>query len=184
MAQSVTNAAGTIFTPKILNSGGPTIPENFAIGYEPEPCQILPLDMSGIYLVNLNQETSLTVNLRVYLEGVAYKAKFAEALSQPAAPYCPIALEAYSHYVSKMPTGVPLEQNASGSFWNSLLNIGSEIAEALFPEIAPVVNVVKPIVSKAIEGNKKPKEQGILKSSGRQTPLRGNATNSKNKNKT
>jgi hypothetical protein len=107
------------------NTGTPVtntiiFPRHFVSGY----------NMSGAFFTGLSQQTSLTINVRVFLEIFPSQlGNSLTALAQPSAPYDPIALKIISECMKEMPPGVMLCENGFGDWLSDVVGkIGSFIS--------------------------------------------------------
>jgi hypothetical protein len=107
----------------------------------------IPFHTSGAYFAGLNYESTLLVNLKVIVE-VAPTPQNAQlvVLAQPSPDYDPVALEIYKAVASKLPPGVPVGDNASGDFWDRVLQAMQLAAPGVAALPFPGARIVSGIV--------------------------------------
>jgi len=104
---------------------------------------LLPFDINGSIFTGLSGTTTLTVNVRYFLERVPTATDTTlVSLAHKSAPYDPLALEIYSRCLNELPSGVQVGQNALGAWFDqvmeiisSVLGIGGTVAGLINPGI-------------------------------------------------
>ncbi len=109
-----------------------------------------PFDMSVVHFTGLSYTTTLTVNVRWYLERVPSTAEAdLVVLASPPAYYDPMALELYCHCLGAMSAGVPRGDNPLGEWFRAALSRISDWAPKIggaLGTIIPGANLVGNIV--------------------------------------
>jgi hypothetical protein len=127
------NASGTldtIFTQAALN-----LPPSGPADY------YLPFDISGVHFTGLSFTTTLTVNVRWFIERIPGPLETdLVVLATASAPYDPVALELYCMCLREMPPGVMLKENPLGEWFSNVL---SKVADWA-PTIGSALNTVMP----------------------------------------
>jgi len=81
-----------------------------------------PFDISGVYFTGLSYTTTLTVNVRWFIERMpGPKETDLVVLATPSSPYDPLALEIYTQCLREMPPAVMLSENPLGEWFRSAL---------------------------------------------------------------
>ncbi len=82
----------------------------------------IPFHTSGAYFTGLNQNSTLTVTVKIGLE-VAPTPENPQlvVLAKPSPDYDPVAIELYKHASQLLPPGCRVGDNASGDFWDNVL---------------------------------------------------------------
>jgi hypothetical protein len=82
------------------------------------PDYIAPFDISGAYFAGLSPQTSLTIDVRWYIErNPSANDENLVVLAQPSPCYDPLALRIYSECSCGLPPGVPVSMNPAGEFF-------------------------------------------------------------------
>jgi hypothetical protein len=108
------------------------------------PTKFHPIHQSGAIFTGLSEETTLTVFNNCYIESFPGPSQpDIVVLATPSAVYDPVALEILSQAMSRLPVGVPSEQNAFGDWFmsavESVANFVTPVAMALgMPGVAAV----------------------------------------------
>jgi len=110
----------SVVTTPVLDVGGDAVQD---IGVTVAATNFLqvPFHTSGVMLTGLNPNSTFTITLKALWE-VAPVTGDATGnlvpLSKPSPGYDPIALELYQRAVGLMPTGMKVDMNAAGDFWD------------------------------------------------------------------
>jgi len=147
--------ATRVFTPSDSNAiASNVIFMQSAIANEFSPCKPLPFHTGGAYFTGLSEQTTLQLTIRLLVE-VAPTATNSQlvVLAQPSPYYDPIAIEIYKRAAVQLPCGVPVDQNASGDFWDNVLSIIGKAAPlaAMVPGIG---GFLAPAISGGVEAIK------------------------------
>jgi hypothetical protein len=99
----------------------------------------IPFDTVGAYFSGLNAAATLTWTVKILIEDhpTAENTQLV-TLAQPGAEYDPIALELYKAATLHLKAGVKVSDNASGDFWDSVLDaieIGAETLGPILPGV-------------------------------------------------
>jgi hypothetical protein len=92
--------------------------------------------MSGVFFTGLSAQTTLTVNIRCFIE--IFPSQVGNPLTplaQPSAPYDEIALKFVSEILKEMPPGVMLKENGLGDWL-------SDIAGKVVSFVSPIAGTV------------------------------------------
>lgn len=82
------------------------------------PFRMYPIHLCGCILTGLSPQSTLTVTWNVYLETFPNVADpDILVLATPSAEYDPIALQIYSHALTRLPVGVPSDWNGFGDWF-------------------------------------------------------------------
>jgi len=112
----------------------------------------LPFDISGVHFTGLSYNTTLTVNVRWYIERIPGPMEAdLVVMATPSACFDPIALELYCRAMGEMPPGVMLKENFLGEWFSNALSKVSEWA----PKIGDALGNVLPgasLVGKLVGG--------------------------------
>jgi hypothetical protein len=110
-----------------LTNGGSIIGYGYSWNWKPTP-----FHTSGAYFTGLNPNSTLTINAKWILESApTQESKQLVVLAQPSPAYDPVALEIYKEAARMLPPGVPVGDNKSGDFWDSVLVFLGDAAGAL-----------------------------------------------------
>jgi hypothetical protein len=94
----------------------------------------IPFDTVGAYFTGLNPLSTLTWTVKMLIEDHPTSENTAlVTLAHPGAEYDPIALELYKAATLSLKAGVKVGDNASGDFWDSVLDAIQDGAELLGP---------------------------------------------------
>lgn len=87
---------------------------------------------NGAYFFGLSAETTLAITVKLIFESCPTQENAQlVVLAQPSPDYDPIAIEIYKKVSAKLPSAVPVGMNASGDFWDTVLNIIGKAAPIL-----------------------------------------------------
>jgi len=100
-----------------------------------------PYDLSGCHFSGLSYQTTLTVNIRWFIERIPNPSESdLVVLATPSSPYDSLALELYLRCMADMPPGVMLSENPFGEWFASALEKVAEWA----PKIGNVLGMAIP----------------------------------------
>jgi len=86
-------------------------------------CSTLPFDVSGSVFGGLNNQTTLQITARYYIERHPTIADpDILVLARTPAPYDPVVLELYSRVLNELPVAVPVGENPLGEWFNDILD--------------------------------------------------------------
>jgi hypothetical protein len=89
----------------------------------------LPFDHHGAIFTNLSNPSTLQVTARYYVEKFPTASDLALVpLSDPSAPFDPVALEIYGRCMNEMAVAVPVSENPMGEWFNNVLGAVSKFA--------------------------------------------------------
>jgi len=140
---------------------------------------LIPFNMSGAYFTNLSNQTSLTVNLRTFVE--IFPSQLGNpltSLAQPSAPYDELCLRIISECLKDMPPGVMLCENGFGdwlsdvvgkvaSFVSPIAGVVSKVAGAIgtvFPAargVAMIADQVGGVAGQLMPGSAQLRDDGV-----------------------
>jgi len=84
--------------------------------------KISPFHMPGVIFTGLNDQTTFTVQVNLYVETFPTQAEAGIlVLATPSAPYDPCALEFFSKSMMEMPVGVPASENGMGDWFAGVI---------------------------------------------------------------
>lgn len=118
---------------RALNGSKPNM--DFAV-----PCQLrpTPFHTSGAYFSGLNVQSTLTLTVRLLFESAPTpENQQLVVLAHPSPDYDPVAIEVYKSASQQLLPGCKVSMNASGDFWDTILDI--------IADVAPVIGQVIPI---------------------------------------
>jgi hypothetical protein len=119
----------------VATSSGGAVNQLLTVPYVTSTLKPLPFHSGGAYFTGLSPQTTLQINVRAIFEVCpAADDNVLTPLSRPSPDYDPAALELYQAVACQLPPGVPVGMNASGDFWDGVLDI---VASA-----APLVGMV------------------------------------------
>jgi len=103
--------------------------------------QGIPYDVSGAYFTGLNENTSLDVTLRLFIEGfpTPVASQKLVSLTVPCPPLDEAAVELYSKVCAELPVGVPVSENEDGGWWKGLMQTIASVAPTLGAALGSVV---------------------------------------------
>ncbi len=103
--------------------------------------QPMPFDISGAYFTGLNVNSTLDVTLRLYIEGFPTPAasQTLVSLTVPCPPEDPLACEIYSRVCASLPPGVPVSENADGTWWRTLLKTIASVAPTVGSALGSII---------------------------------------------
>jgi hypothetical protein len=135
----------------------------------------IPFDTVGAYFSGLNSAATLTWTVKILIEDhpTAENTQLV-TLAHPGAEYDPIALELYKAATLHLRAGVKVSDNASGDFWDSVLDaieIGAETLGPLLPGVG------KPLSMAVAAGTKIAKKAKEKKASDRKQITPGFSSN-------
>jgi hypothetical protein len=136
-----------------------TIPETITVNTAPalsaslcETFKPVPINTSGMYFSGLNPLSVITCTIRVgYESAPTFENSQLVVQAEPSPDYDPKSLEQYKAAATKMPPGVPSSMNASGQFWDGVLDIIEEAAP-LVGSFVPGGNIASSLIAKGIKG--------------------------------
>jgi len=100
------------------------------------PAYHAPYNTNGAYFTGLSYQTTLTINMKLLLESAPGPRSPLATLAEPSPAYDPEALRVYSQLVTKLPVGVPFDENPDGEWFRTVLGtLGtiSTMASAINP---------------------------------------------------
>lgn len=104
-----------------------------------QPTKIYPINTSGALLTGLSPQTTFTLTCNIYVESFpTVDEKDILVLATPSAVYNPPSLELFSNLMSVMPVGVPAGDNASGDWWQAIVDAAAEVV----PVAAKVASMI------------------------------------------
>lgn len=116
------------------------------------PLYPMPFNTSGAYFTGLSPETTLQLNFKLIVEVAPGPNDQLATLATSSPEFDPPALELYSRVCSRLPPGVPQDENPAGEFFKSVLGTLGDIVAlggALHPAFSLVGGGMK-AVSKVI----------------------------------
>jgi len=122
------------------------------IGWKPTPFHI-----SGAYFTGLNPASALTLNIRMILESAPTpENRQLVVLAQNPPDEDPIALEIYQRASAMLLPGCPVDDNASGDFWDNVLGFLDTAAKFVVPMLPiPGASMLGNLASKGINAGRK-----------------------------
>lgn len=119
---------------------------------------------SGAYFTGLNANSTLTLTLKlIYETSPTFENTQLVVMAQPSPDYDPVAIEIYKQASVSLPPGVPVDQNASGDFWDSILSVIGDVAPLIGGMIpipgAGVLGSLAGTAAKAVQASRKPSEK-------------------------
>lgn len=138
----------TLYTPRPFTS---TVVFNTSTLVLPAmpPSYRAPFNMTGVFFTGLSTQTTLTINLRAYIE--IFPSQLGNPLTpiaQPSAPYDETALKFVSEVMKEMPPGVMLCENGLGDW---LADIAGKVSSFVSP-IAGTVGKIAGALSGIVPG--------------------------------
>jgi len=110
------------------------------------PCRPTPFHTSGAYFAGLNVQSTLTLTVRAIFESAPTPDNpQLVVLAKPSPDLDVVALEIYKAASQQMLAGCKVADNASGDFWDTVLNVISDVA--------PIIGSVLPIPGGAALGS-------------------------------
>jgi len=100
-----------------------------------------PYNTSGVYFTGLSYQTTLQVNLKVLVETIPDPRSAFASLATASPNYDPEALRLYSEIVCHIPVGVPVDENPSGEWFESVLGTLGDIS-SMAGAINPIFSVL------------------------------------------
>lgn len=103
--------------------------------------QGIPFDVSGAFFTGLNENSSIDVTLRLFIEGFPTPVASQQlvSLTVPCPPMDETAIELYSKICAELPPGVPIIENENGGWWKSLMQTVASVAPTLGAALGSVV---------------------------------------------
>jgi hypothetical protein len=99
-----------------------------------------PFDLSGVTFTGLSYTTSLTVNVRWFIERIPGPSEpDLVVMATPSAPYDPLALELYTQCLRDMPPGVMLKENPLGEWFREALQGVAEWAPKIGSALGGII---------------------------------------------
>lgn len=90
--------------------------------FTPPMMQLFPFHMCGIKITNANPLSSYNLTLKVFIERFPSLAELTEiTIATPSAEFDAMALNIYSHAMSRMPVDVPVRMNPLGEWFQDLI---------------------------------------------------------------
>lgn len=86
-------------------------------------------NISGAYFTGLSLQTTLQLNLKAIIEVCPGPTDAIATLATASPEYDPAALEFYSRICSRLPPGVPQDENPAGEFFKQVLSTVGDIAQ-------------------------------------------------------
>lgn len=136
---AVTGTAGAVLATQYDAMGAAAAaPSSSSIAFEPN--QTIPFDTTGVFLSGLSPQTTLTVNLKVYVERApTWSEPSLSVLASPSAGYDTRILELYAQVVNRLPPGVKVSENAFGDWWRAITSIIKNVAPVVGLALNPVI---------------------------------------------
>jgi len=140
-----------------LQSNGATVGANTWTGPgQPQVVQVSKMDLNGAIFTGLNPQDVLEVRVRWIIEKFpTLDEPTIMILATPSPQYDPIALEAYSRIIYRLPVGVPVRENGLGDWFrqaaSSLGSIAGPILSMLPHPAAKAAGTAITAVSKAFK---------------------------------
>jgi hypothetical protein len=129
---------------------------------------VAPFNMAGAYFTGLSASTTLTVNLRVYVEFFpSQQGNVLTALAQPSAPYDEQAFRLVAEVMKFMPSGVMLRENGFGDW---LKDVAGKVAEFVSPIARTIGSIASAIPHPAAQAI----ARGAMAAEGIANGVRGN----------
>jgi len=100
----------------------------------------IPFDLSGAYFTGLQNQSSLDVTVRLYIE--VFPTQYSQqllVLADPCACSDVRAVQLYSEIVGTLPPGVPVSMNADGSWWKGVLKTIASVAPTIGSALGSVI---------------------------------------------
>jgi hypothetical protein len=113
----------------------------------------IPFDISGAVFAGLNQQSTLQVTVKYFIEripGIADPNLL--VLARNPCPYDPVIMEIYSRVMSELPVGVKVSMNPMGEWFYEVLKVLGAAAPALGLALAPVLGPAGPAIGGAVGG--------------------------------
>jgi len=124
-------------------ASGPLAPTNAttnALSARVIPLSYNNMDAAGSYWTGLSPETTLEVNVRLFLaKAPNISDQQLITLAQPAPAYDPIAYQIYSEARRHLPNGVPLSHNAMGDWFRHVVDVVKHYALPSIEKALPSV---------------------------------------------
>jgi len=122
-----------------------TLPGNtISVGISPKNVTRMPSDSSICMLTGLSEQTTLTIRVRYWVERFPSDAEpEILPLTRSSARFDPLALEAYSKWVSRAPPGCRFTENPDGEWWGKTLGNLASI-------IGPMISMIPHPIAKAV----------------------------------
>jgi len=133
--------------------------------YTPGMCHNIPYDISGAVFSGLNQQTTLQVTARYFVERLpAISDPNLLVLARNPCPYDPMVLELYSRTILELPVGVKVGENPLGEWFfdilQTLAGIAPVIGSAFGPIGAAVGTAVGGVGTAALQHRKAKQQKG------------------------
>jgi len=126
--------------------------------------KVVPMDSSSAYFTGLPNQSVLTLTVVQIIETFPSVASPLVTLATDTPDYDPLFYELYKRANQMLPVGVAAGENASGDFWDKVLEtIGSLADNKVLQSIVPMGNLIGPGISALSSGvrgiRNKPKEK-------------------------
>lgn len=132
-------------------------PTEFGGQFTQLACKPTPFHSSFAFFTGLSPQTTLTINCLHILETAPTpENRQLVVLTKPSPSYDPLALELYKRMAVELPVGVPVDQNASGDFWDTVMGGISKVAGPLASLIPlPGAGLIGTLAGGALEAGRK-----------------------------
>lgn len=90
-----------------------------------------PYNTTGAYFTGLSEQTTLQVNVKWLLESAPGPRSVLATLAQPSPSYDGEAIRLYTLLASKLPVGVPFDENPAGEWFDCILGIMGAVSSAV-----------------------------------------------------
>lgn len=100
-----------------------------------------PYNTSGAYFTGLSPQTTLQVNVKYLIEAVPDPRSPFVTLAENSPDYDPEALRLYSELVTRLPVGVPVDENPDGEWFRTVLGTLGQISH-MAGGINPVFSLI------------------------------------------
>lgn len=111
------------------------------------PTKAVNVTQSGIMVTGLDQNASIKVRVRVYVERAP---QFGDSdlipLASPSAAYDYKAIALYSKLVTELPVAVPVSFNAKGDWWRWIVRTVAKLAPVLGPVFGPTGGAIGGVI--------------------------------------
>lgn len=99
---------------------------------------VFPFDVSGSIFTGLHPNSALQITVRYVIERVpTITESDLLPLARPPASYDPVALELYTHIITRLPMYCPVDDNPDGEWWETLLDVLASVAPIAGTALAP-----------------------------------------------
>lgn len=160
-----TGASDTIVKGAVAASGGVTATTPVSTAFK-----VMPADTTGVFYTGLGDDTVLTLTAIFIIETFPSNPSPLVTLARPPPQYDPLFFALYKEIALALPPGVMVSENASGDWWEKVIDTVSDVASAFVPGAKMMGTGIKAAVNLGKSAYDKNKQNAAAKGSQKPAP--------------